>query len=45
LNTKKFCKALVGATHQVLNHSKQTQNEKNMGPELKWGIELFFQKN
>jgi hypothetical protein len=26
----KFCKALNQGTHQILNHSKQTENEEDM---------------
>ncbi len=44
-NTMKFCKSLSWCTHQVLNHSKQTQNEEDMRLELERSVELLFLKN
>jgi hypothetical protein len=32
------------AHHEVLNHLKQTKNEKNVWLELERGLQLFFQK-
>jgi hypothetical protein len=35
---------VVGCTHNVLNHSKQTQNEEDMELDLESGLELFSKK-
>ncbi len=37
-NTKEFCKALVGNSNQVFNHSKWTKNQEDMGLELERGL-------
>lgn len=41
-NTKKVCKALVGASIRFFNCSKQTKNEKDMELKLDKGLELVF---
>jgi hypothetical protein len=45
LKYKEFLESPNLRTHQVLNHSKQTKYEEDIGLELERGLELFFQKN
>jgi hypothetical protein len=44
LEYNKFFEGLSWCTHQILNHSKWTNNEEDMGLELERSLELCIQK-